>query len=238
MQIKTKALVLSSIRYQEKSLVVKCLTQEVGVQTFFVRNAFAKGKNASKIAYFQPLMMLEIDFVHKNKGGLEYFKEIKLAHTYSSIYYDFSKNSIAIFIAEMLHNINTEQNQDEQLFLFIEAALLWFDTHDETHNFHLIFLLELTKYQGFYPNMLDKEYSFFNSEKGIFTDLYEVGCFDRQESELFKKLLHLKFHHDQKVFKGSDRRTLLNLLMHYYGQHIAKFRTPNSLEVLKEVFTS
>ncbi|MDR0229020.1 MAG: DNA repair protein RecO [Flavobacteriaceae bacterium] len=238
MQIKTKALVLSSIRYQEKSLVVKCLTQEVGIQTFFVRNAFSKGKSAQKNAYFQPLTLIEIDFTHKNKGGMEYFKEVKLAHSYQSIFYDFTKNSIAIFLAEMLHNLIKEQDQDEQFFDFIETALLWFDTHDDAYNFHLIFLMELTKYLGFYPDIREKDALYFNSETGTFSTTYDLGCFDDYESILFKRLLDLKFQHDQKVFKGSERRILLNLLLKYYTQHVAKFKTPNSLEILKEIFST
>jgi DNA repair protein RecO (recombination protein O) len=35
-----------------------------------------------------------------------------------------------------------------RFFDFLEAALLWLDNHDEI-NFHLILMLETTKYLGF-----------------------------------------------------------------------------------------
>ena len=83
MLIKTKAIVISSLKYQEKSLIVKCLTQSDGLKTYFVSNAFATKKSSrdfgKKIAYFQPLSILEIEASHKNKGTLEHIKEIKLA---------------------------------------------------------------------------------------------------------------------------------------------------------------
>lgn len=237
MVIQTKAIVLQSIKYQDKSLIVKCLTKEVGIQTFFVRNAFAKGKNAQKIAYFQPLMLLDITFSFKNKGGMEYFKEIKVDQVYQTIYYDFSKNSIALFVSEILSMIVSEQERDEQFYMFIEAALLWLDTHDETANFHLLLLVELTKYLGFYPDSSEMECHYFDWVEGVFTNVHVASCFDGEETFLFKRLLRLGFESDQKIFSSRDRKTLLALLMKYYEVHFTAFKKPKSLEILKEVFS-
>ena len=77
MQIKTEAIVLSALRYQEKSLIVKCFTQHFGLKTYFVRNAFSAKNKGLNSAYFQPLNQLYIDATHKNKGSLEYINEIK-----------------------------------------------------------------------------------------------------------------------------------------------------------------
>lgn len=236
MVVQTKAIVLQAIKYQDKSLIVKCLTKEVGVQTFFVRNAFAKGKNAQKTAYFQPLMLLDVAFEFKNKGGMEYLKEIKVDQVYHSIYYDFSKNSIALFVSEMLSMVVREQEQDEQFYLFIEAALLWLDTHEETANFHLLLLVELTKYLGFYPDTSAIDSYYFDWVEGVFTSIHVANCFDAEETFLFKRLLELRFESDQKVFSSRDRNTLLTLLLKYYEVHFTGFKKPKSLEVLKEVF--
>jgi DNA repair protein RecO (recombination protein O) len=35
--------------------------------------------------------------------------------------------------------------------------LLWLDNHDEMANFHLILMLETTKYLGFYPDTSDMD---------------------------------------------------------------------------------
>jgi DNA repair protein RecO (recombination protein O) len=77
MVVKTRAIVISSIKYQEKSLIVKCFTLSDGLKSYFVRDAFSSRKSNQKIAYFQPFSLLEIEAVHKNKGTLENFKEIK-----------------------------------------------------------------------------------------------------------------------------------------------------------------
>jgi DNA repair protein RecO (recombination protein O) len=70
MLIKTRAIVISSLKYQEKSLIVKCFTLSDGLKSYFVRDAFSSKKSNQKIAYFQPLSILEIEDVHKNKGTL------------------------------------------------------------------------------------------------------------------------------------------------------------------------
>lgn len=93
MQIKTKAIVISSLKYQEKSLIVKCFTLSDGLKSYFVRDAFSNKKTAQKIAYFQPLTLLDIEATHKNKGGLEYFKEIKIDIPFQSIHTNIRKQT-------------------------------------------------------------------------------------------------------------------------------------------------
>jgi len=67
MLVKTKAIVISALKYQEKSLIVKCFTETDGLKSYFVHNAFSGKNNKQKIAYFQPLNILEIEAVHKKQ---------------------------------------------------------------------------------------------------------------------------------------------------------------------------
>ena len=149
MQVKTKAIVLSSLKYQEKSLIVKCFTESDGLKSYFVPSAYSAKKANQKIAYFQPLTLLEIEAIHKNKGTLEHFKEIRLAHSYYTINTDIVKSTLVIFLSEILHHAIKEEEKNQNLFSFLETALLWLDTHDEVTNFHLILMTEVTKYLGF-----------------------------------------------------------------------------------------
>lgn len=236
MLIKTKAVVLSAVKYQEKSLIVKCFTQFSGVKSYYIRNAFSKGKGAQNNAYFRPLTLLEIEAQHKNKGGLEYLKELKLAHPYQTIYSDFYKNSMGIFIAEMLHNLIKEEEPNEPLFEYLETALLWFDHQEEAANFHLIVLLGITKYLGFYPDFSESEEAFFDPLAGNFTAFFEKNCFEAEETQLFKRLLTHGFQSNQQIFSARERNALLELLLRYYNLHISGFRNPKSLSVLREIF--
>jgi len=236
MQIKTKAIVISALKYQEKSLIVKCFTQSHGLKSYFVRDAFSAKKSNQKIAYFQPMTILEIEANHKNKGTLEYFKEIKIASPFQSIPYDIFKSTIVMFVSEILHHSIHEEEKNESLFTFLETALHWLDHHDEIANFHLILMLEMTKYLGFYPDVSDFELPFFEMTEGVFTQFSAISSLSEHETNLLKKLIDLKFDSNQKVFHVVERQLLLKILIDYYSYHLDGFKKPKSLEVLKEVF--
>lgn len=241
MLVKTKAIVLSSIKYQEKSLIVKCFTQSDGLKSYFVPNAFS-GKKISrsigtKIAYFQPLTILEIEANHKNKGTLEHFKEIKLATAFQTINSNIYKSTITIFLSEMLNSCIQEEEKNESFYDFLETALIWFDSHEDTSNFHLILLLETSKFLGFYPDTSEIDCNFFDVNEGKFSHFITKNCLSEHESHLFKKLIKLKFESDQKIFAGVERQILLKIIIDYYSIHLDGFKKPKSLEVLKEVFS-
>lgn len=237
MLVKTKAIVLSTLKYQEKSLIVKCFTESDGLKSYFVQSAFSSRKSSQKIAYFQPLTILEIEANHKNKGTLEHFKEIKLATSFHSINTNIFKSTIVMFLSEIIHNSIHEEEKNQDLFTFLETALLWLDTHDEIANFHLILMLEMTKFFGFYPDNSDDDFSFFDINEGIFTPFQGINCLSEHETHLLKKLLNLKFDSNQKIFAAIERQIILKLLLDFYTIHLDGFKKPKSLDVLKEVFS-
>lgn len=236
MQVKTKAIVLTTVKFQEKSLIVRCFTQSHGLKSYFVQTAFSGKKSNQKIAYFQPLSILEIEAVHKNKGSLERFTEIKTATPFQNIPMDVFKSSIVLFLAEILQNTIHEEEENEPLFTFIEASLLWLDTHDFTVNFHLIFLLELSKYLGFYPDVSAIDMPFFDVNEGVFRHDFSLHCINELQTNLFKKLVQLKFDSVEKTFHVKERQQLLKIIMDYYAQHLVSFKEPKSLDILKEIF--
>jgi DNA repair protein RecO (recombination protein O) len=237
MLIKTRAIVLSSLKYQEKSLIVKCFTLSDGLKSYFVRDAFSSRKSNQKIAYFQPLSILEIEAVHKNKGTLESFKEIKIATPFATIHSDIVKSTIVMFLSEILHHSIHEEEANEALFTFLETALSWLDNHAEIANFHLIFLLEASKYLGFYPDTSAINMKYFEMTEGVFSSFHAISSLSEHETNLFKKLLDLKFENEAKNFAGIERQILLKILIDYYSFHLDGFKKPKSLDVLKEVFS-
>ncbi|TDO98447.1 DNA repair protein RecO [Flavobacterium sp. 245] len=237
MLVKTKAIVISSLKFQEKSLIVKCFTLSNGLKSYFVRDAFSSRKASQKIAYFQPLSILEIEAVHKNKGTLENFKELKTAVPFQTIHTDIFKSTMVMFLSEVLHYSIQEEEKNESLFLFLETALTWLDHHDEISNFHLILLLEITKYLGFYPDVSEIDLPYFEMIEGVFTLFSGVNSLTEHETNLLKKLIDLRFDNDQKVFHVVERQILLKILIDYYSFHLDGFKKPKSLEVLKEVFS-
>ena len=142
-----------------------------------------------------------------------------------------------MFVSEVLHHSIHEEEENEALFTFLEIALFWLDAHDEIANFHLILLLEVSKYLGFYPDTSDIDMPFFEMTEGVFTPFNAISSLTEHETGLFKKLLDLKLDNDQKVFHVIERQLLLKILIDYYSYHLDGFRRPKSLDVLKEVFS-
>lgn len=236
MLVKTKAIVISSLRYQDKGLIVRCFTESDGLKSYFIRNAYSQGKSAQKIAYFQPLTILEIEANHKNKGTLETIKDVRLAIPFESANTDILKCTILMFVGEMLHNSIREEEANTDLYAYLEAALLWLDTHDQTSNFHLILMMETTKFLGFYPDIDQLKAEFFDLSAGTFTNYQSVSCLSSEETNLLRRLIGVKFGGSQNIFSANERQQLLKILIDYYTLHIDGFRKPKSLKVLKEVF--
>ncbi len=236
MQIKTKAIVISTLKFQEKSLIVKCFTLSDGLKSYFVRDAFSSRKSSQNAAYFQPLTVLEIEAVHKNKGILENFKEIKISQPFHSIHSNIYKSTIVLFVSEILHHAIHEQERNENLFVYLETALNWLDNHADIANFHLILMLEMTKYLGFYPDVSNIDLKHFELNEGLFSPFQATSSLSEHETNLFRKLLNLKFENDQKTFHVTERQLLIKILIEYYYIHLDGFKKPKSLDVLKEVF--
>jgi DNA repair protein RecO (recombination protein O) len=237
MQVKTKAIVISTLKFQEKSLIVKCFTLSDGLKSYIVRDAFSSKKSNQKVAYFQPLTILEIEAIHKNKGTLENFKEIKIASSFQTIHSNIFKSTIVMFLSEVLHHSIHEEEKNENLFTYLETALFWLDNHSEIANFHLILMLEITKYLGFYPDISNLDQKHFELNEGQFSPFQAPSSLSEHETNLFKKLIDLKFENNLKTFHVIERQILLKILIDYYSFHLDGFRKPKSLEVLKEVFS-
>jgi len=112
MEITTSALILSALKYGDNSLIVKAFTASDGLKSYLLKGVLSSKKGKLKTAYFQPLTQLELTVVHKNKGTLERIKEVKVLHPYKTIHTDIIKNSLVLFLAEMLVNSIQPQEQD------------------------------------------------------------------------------------------------------------------------------
>lgn len=239
MQITTKAIILTSLKYGDTSLIVKAFTASDGLKSYLLRGVLASKKGKLKSAYFQPLTQLEIVANHRNKGNLESIKEVRISHPYQTVHNDVGKNAMTLFLAEMLANSIHEEESNQGLFEFLEASLQWLDTHEEIANFHSYFLIRLTKYLGFYPDIYRIEASCFDLLEGEFTDTPSLNPILTGENlKYFKTFLGINFDtiHSIKMNK-SNRQELLKSLVLYYELHLQGFRKPRSLAVLNEVFS-
>lgn len=237
MLIKTKAIVLTSIKYGEADLIVKCLTEE-GVKSYLIRSIFRSRSKKLKIGYFQPLSQLDITANHNNQGNLNKITEARVSYLYHSLATNIYKQSIALFLAEVLAYTLREEEQNPVQFNYIEASLQWLDQHDSFANFHMVFMFQLTKYLGFYPDVDNKNSEYFDLEEGSFKSVKPYRNFlTGKKLFLFKSIIGIKFDDMEGLkWNSQGRQIVLDILLEYYEFHLPGFKKPRSLKVLKEVF--
>ncbi|MFX0556270.1 DNA repair protein RecO [Maribacter sp. CXY002] len=238
MQITTKAIILTQLKYGDTSLIVKAFTASAGVKSYLLKGVLASKKGKLRTALFQPLTQLELVANHRNKGTLESIREAKVSYHYQTLHTNVVKNAMSFFLAEMLGNSIYEEEQNDELFSFIEASLQWLDMHTEISNFHLHFLLLLTKYLGFYPDTNAIDADCFDLLEGEFNRVPTLNPLLTGENlSFFKQFLGINFDtiHTIKMRK-ENRQELLKSLVLYYELHLQGFRKPKSLAILNEVF--
>lgn len=233
----TKAIVINTIKYGDTSLITTCYTEKVGIKTYILKGALSSKKGKLKPAYFQPLNQLTLTANHNNKGSLNTIRDIELTNFYAAIYSDIKKQSIALFLAEILYYSIKEEEQNRSLFSYLETSFLWLDTHNNISNFHLLFLLNLTKYLGFYPETNQVTNLYFDLAEGNFVKSRNINTVQGENLVQFKKLFGINFDTLHKVdFTALNRQSILSILIQYFELHLAGFKKPKSLAVLKSVF--
>lgn len=238
MQVTTKALILSSLKYGDTSLIVKAFTEIEGLKSYLLKGILATKKGKLKPALFQPLTQLELVANHKNKGTLENIREAKVIHPYKTLHQDIIKNSIVLFLAEVLSYSIQEEQEDKSLYNYLEYSFVWLDSTTKTSSFHLLFLLNLTKYLGFYPEDTNTQGDYFDLQDACFRTVPNLNPLIEKEAVLLlKQLLGINFDalSGIKTTKTS-RQELLKKVILYFELHLPGFRKPKSLEVLNAVF--
>jgi len=234
----TKAIVINTIKYGDTSLIATCYTENCGVKSYMLKGVLKAKKAKIKTAYFQPLMQLNLTANHNNKGTLNSIRDVEVVHFYNSIYTNIRKQTISLFLAEILYHSIKEEEQNNSLYKYLETSFLWLDTHDNIANFHLLFLLNLTKFLGFYPEINDVSKSYFNLLEGNFTSNNKPSSVSGENLNQFKKLLGINFDVlDQVDFNAANRQTVLSILIQYFELHLSGFKKPKSLNILKAVFS-
>lgn len=227
---KTRAVVLQTFRYGEESLITHLFTEDVGLQSFIIKGAY---KRRAKIgaAFFQimtPLVIVRAS----SRGEMGYLKEVSLEYPFKTINSDIVKNSVSLFMGELLQKsiIGTEKN--EVLFSFIHHSLQNLDSEGcSVNDVPLLFASGLCEILGFAPDTgTYREGFLFNLEEGIFCGSENIGYgfLNKEDSASFANL----FRHKAITM---ERRRLLAIVLAYYKVHVAGFREINSCEVLRWV---
>ena len=236
---KTKGIALRTTNYAETSVVAKIYTQKFGLQAYLI-NGVKKPKAKIPMNMLQPMHLLDMVVYHKPNGNMQRIKDASSSPVLQSIPYNIVKSSIVIFLNEMIYKSIKQQHEDEIMFEFIAKSIELLDeSEDGIANFHLIFLLKLTRFLGFHPDLGGAEkFNFFDLKEGVFVAHQPPHTFfieadlKTQWLTLFRNSIE---NFDELRIGSSVRKILLNKIIEFYSFHIEDFGMVKSHEILEEV---
>jgi len=241
MLLKTKGIVIKQTKFSDSGAIVKIFTEELGVQSFFVRG-LQRRRSKTKAAIFQPLTMLEMVISYAENKSLHNIKEVSVWYAYQSITENMIKRTLLFFINELLYKSLKEEIENKKLFNWIHHALVWLDLADKDFiNFHLVFMMQLSMFLGFYPKKDPlRNYTIFNMQEGQFCDNVPINSnYVTGDITIFlSQLLDTKFEDSGKLkLNNKSRKLVLEALISYYKIHLHFVSEFKSLEVLSVVLS-
>lgn len=238
---KTLGIVLHTLKYKDTSLIADIYTEVVGRASFIVSVPRSR-KSAVKSVLFQPLALVELEADFRPNATIYKVKEAKSFYPFSSLPYDPYKSAIALFLSEFLYRAVREEAENRPLFAYLQHSIIWLDECREGFaNFHLVFLMRLSRFLGLYPNLEDYHPGdYFDMQNACFTPLrpqLHSNYIAPEEASRLTRLMRMNYETMHLFAMSRTERTRCLVIMNeYYRLHLPDFPVLKSIEVLKELF--
>lgn len=234
----TRAVVLRTVKYTDKSTVLKACTEMFGTRSYLVRTG---QKGGSKNAALQPLSRVEMVVSESHERDMHSVRELRVERPYMQLSSDPMRGMLALFAQEVLYRTLREETGDLALFFFVQEALEAMDTGEDVPSFPLKLLVQLMQHLGISPGSpLPTELRFDMREGCFFAGMppHEL-CMAPPQSALFAALLNADWNDTvaSKREPASVRRALLDDLLIYYRLHVEGFGELRSPAVLHALLT-
>ena len=207
----------------------------------FIVSMPKSAKSKMKKQFFQPLTLLEIETDVRPKVQLQKLSDVRLASPFASIPFHPHKLSMALFLAEFLYYALRSEQRNELLYDYVESSIQWLDGQDDHFaNFHLVFLMRLSRFLGFYPNLEHyRAGDFFDLRESEFIPSPPVHRDFLFPEEAQKVQLMMRMDYPTMyLFRMShqERNRLLEVTLIYYRLHLPDFPEMKSTGVLQELY--
>ena len=217
---KTLGIVFRFVKYGETSIIVTIFTELFGLQSYIV-NGVRSAKARTKMSLFQPLTLLDLVVYHKQNAAITRIKEIRCFYHYQTMYGDVKKSAVSMFLNEVINKSVKEETHTGEVCRFLFESLETLDKQTkDVENFHLIFLVKLSRYLGF---------GLYNS-----TDILTGKMLDANEEYVFNLLVNADYG-DSVTMTNAQRRVLLDLIIQFYTTHTENMSEIRSIPVLREI---
>ena len=237
---KARGVVLGTVKYGDKAVIVNMLTDTMGRRSYIVQGLGSGKGRGSKLAYFQPLFVLQFEGLISDKSDLHRMKDVQNGVVLQSIPYDIRKSTIALFIAEVLYRLVGESEENMILFDFVYGSVEALDAMTEgVSNFHLWFLAHLSRFLGIAPGNEYAEDSYFDMREGVYTPirpLHDKFC-NQEYARLLNDLIECDVEYLGEIgLNRTQRVDMLHALTDYYTLHLDSIKRVQSLSILQQLF--
>jgi DNA repair protein RecO (recombination protein O) len=219
---KTHGIVFRFTKYGDTSIIVTIFTELFGLQHYIVNGVRSKSAK-NRIALYQPLTLLDLVVYYRENANIKRIKELKCLHPYQRITTDIKRSAIALFLGEIINKVVREESHAQELCHFLIASFIALDSDRvNVENFHLVFLLKLSRFLGFGAQQANEV-------------LHDWPVSSPVES-LLQQLLTADYDRIP-VIHYADRKELLEIILRFYQHHTETLGEVKSLEVLRSVLT-
>ncbi len=236
---KARGIILGTLKYGEKGIVVHMLTDTMGRQSYMIQGIRPSAKG-SKMALLQPMFAVEFEGLVSPKMELHRVKELSSGMVLQSTPFDIRKSTMALFMAEVLYRLVRESEPGAALFDFVWGSVAALDALEEgIANFHLWFLANLSRPLGFSP---DNEYydgAWLDIRDGHFTPhaLIPSMALTPENARILHDMLECDVPSLGEIgLNRNERVEFLDAMLKYYAFHLEAIHNVESLRILREVF--
>lgn len=236
---KARGIILGTLKYGEKGVVVHMLTDVCGRQSYMVQGVRPTAKG-SKMALLQPMFAVEFEGLTSSKMSMHRLKELAPGIVLQTTPFDVRKSTMALFMAEVLYRLVRENEPTEELFNFVWGSVAALDAIDEgIANFHLWFLANLSRPLGFSPDNSYTDGAWLDIRDGHFTPhaLMPSMALTPENARLLHDMLECDVRYLGEIgLNRAQRVEFLEAMLKYYAYHLDTIRSVESIRILKEVF--
>ncbi|MDR0971950.1 MAG: DNA repair protein RecO [Bacteroidales bacterium] len=238
----TKGIVLKNINYSESSTIVRIFTSRFGLRSYIIKGG-RKPKSKLHSNIFQPLFLLDLQVYNNPKKDIQMISDANISTSLSSTFSDIRKISLAFFLSEILNHCIKEEQENIELYNFLERKILSLNSLEKNfYLFHIFFLLELSEYLGFFPmNNFSIVENLFDITKGHYVREYPLhkNCLSKEDSQLFNKFLSYKKQggkiEESINISKEESNKLLDILILFYETHLIGLNSIKSHKVLSTI---
>lgn len=141
----TEAIVLSLQPYNDKAHILHAFTRAGGRVNCMV---YGLGRKKSA-AQYSPLSLVELTADMQPNRQFQTLRQARLLYTPTQLPTDFRRQTVAIFLAEVLFRTLRHPMEDPELFLYLTSVVRELDNTPEPENLHIRFLVGLATLLGF-----------------------------------------------------------------------------------------